>query len=43
MIRLPPEKTGRLSDHYLAWTKDAKLDRRLLIAMGVALDFKQGR
>jgi hypothetical protein len=37
------EKTGRLADNYLAWTDDAKLDRRLLIAMGVALDFRQGR
>lgn len=37
------EKTGRLTDHYLAWTKDGTLDRRLLVAMGVTLDFRQGR
>ncbi|MET0233720.1 MAG: hypothetical protein ABW224_03675 [Kibdelosporangium sp.] len=37
------DKTHRLSDNYLAWTDQPKLDRRLLIAMGVALDFRQGR
>lgn len=35
------DKTARLSDNYLAWTNDRKLDRRLLIAMGVVLDFRQ--
>jgi hypothetical protein len=37
------DRTGRLADNYLAWAKDPKLDRRLLIALGVALDFRQGR
>lgn len=37
------ERTGRLADNYLAWTDDAWLDRRLLIVMGAALDFRQGR
>jgi hypothetical protein len=37
------DKTGRLADNYLAWANDPKLDRRLMIAMGVALDFRQGR
>lgn len=37
------EKAARLADNYLAWAKDERLDRRLLIAMGVALDFRQGR
>lgn len=37
------DRTGRLADNYLAWADDPKLDRRLLIALGVALDFRQGR
>ncbi|MEV4319789.1 hypothetical protein [Actinocrispum sp. NPDC049592] len=37
------DKTGRLADNYLAWSQEPKLDRRLMIAMGVVLDFRQGR
>jgi uncharacterized protein YxjI len=37
------DRVGRLADNYLAWARDPKLDRRLLISLGVALDFRQGR
>jgi uncharacterized protein YxjI len=37
------DRLGRLVDNYLAWTEDRALDRRLLISLGVALDFRQGR
>ena len=37
------DKTARWSDHYLAHIEDMNLDRRLVIAMAVALDALQGR
>jgi hypothetical protein len=37
------DRIARLADNYLAWTDEPKLDRRLLISLGVALDFRQGR
>jgi hypothetical protein len=37
------DRIGRIVENYLAWAEEPKLDRRLLIALGVALDFRQGR
>jgi hypothetical protein len=37
------DKTHMLSDNYLAWIEDPNLDRRLLVAIGIAVDFRQSR
>jgi hypothetical protein len=37
------DRTGRLAENCVAWSAEPSLDRRPLIALAVALDYRQGR